>query len=127
MGTIERFKEYLDYRGIANYAAEKDCGLSNGLIKNALKAGSALGSDKLEKILNVYSDLSAEWLLRGNGAMIIGESKAIELEEKIDSMSKSKEHKEKAYDILLGLFDVMSKTYDFFGNKSVLTDKERED
>lgn len=117
MSTIERFKEYLDYKGIANYSAEKDCGLSNGLIKNALKAGSALGSDKLEKILNVYSDLSAEWLLRGVGSMIIGESKAIELESKIASMSKSKEHQEKAYDILLGMFDVMSKTYDYYKEK----------
>lgn len=73
MGTIERFKEYLDYKEIANYRAETECGLSNGLIKNAIKAGSALGSDKLEKILSVYTDLSAEWLLRGVGTMILDE------------------------------------------------------
>ncbi|MBR1449776.1 MAG: hypothetical protein IJ588_13680 [Prevotella sp.] len=117
MGTIERFKEYLDYKGIANYRAETECGLSNGLIKNALKAGSSLGSDKLEKILSVYSDLSAEWLLRGVGSMIIGGSKATELENKISSMSNSQERKEQAYDILLGMFDVMSKTYDYFGRE----------
>lgn len=71
MGTTERLKEYLDYKGIANYRAENECGLSNGLLKNALKVGSSLGSDKLEKILNVYSDLSAEWLLRGVGSMLL--------------------------------------------------------
>ena len=118
MGTTERFKEYLDYKGIANYRAEQDCGLSNGLLKNAFKAGSALGSDKLEKILNVYPDLSAEWLLRGVGTMIIGEGKAVELENKISSMSKDKKHHEQAYDILLGMFDVMSKTYSFFGKEN---------
>lgn len=71
MSTITRFKEYLDTKGIKNAQAERDCGLSNGLIKSAISAGSALGSDKLEKILMTYSDLSAEWLLRGTGHMLI--------------------------------------------------------
>lgn len=73
MNTILRFKAYLEVKKITNGRAEKDCGLSNGLIGNAIKAGSALGSDKLEKILSVYPDLSAEWLLRGTGNMIIGD------------------------------------------------------
>jgi hypothetical protein len=72
MSVIERFKLYLDHKGIANYRAEQECGLSNGLIKNALK-GSSIGSDKLENILNTYSDLSAEWLLRGTGDMLVNE------------------------------------------------------
>lgn len=117
MGTIERFKEYLDYKGITNFKAETDCGLSNGLIKNALKASSSLGSDKLEKILNAYPDLSAEWLLRGIGSMIKGEGKAVELENRIAKISKDQAHQEQAYEILLGLFDTMGKTYEFFGKK----------
>lgn len=120
MGTVERFKQYLDYKGIANYRAETDCGLSNGLIKNALKAGSALGSDKLEKILNVYSDLSAEWLLRGAGSMIVGEvkeNKAKELEERIAIMSQGRPNKDAAYDVILSMVDMVSKTYDFFDKK----------
>ena len=119
MGPIERLKEYLDYKGIANYRAEKECGLSNGLIKNALSAGSALGSDKLEKILTVYSDLSAEWLIRGVGSMIKGDSKAIELENRIAKISKDQAHQEQAYEILLGLFETMGKTYEFFGKKNI--------
>lgn len=73
MNTVLRFKKYIDTKGIKNAQAERDCGLSNGLIKSALSAGSAFGSDKLEKILKAYPDLSAEWLLRGTGNMIIGE------------------------------------------------------
>ena len=73
MGTIERFKAYLDAKGIKNAQAEAACGLSNGLIGNALKASSSIGSDKLEKILSAYPDLSAEWLLRGTGSMMVGE------------------------------------------------------
>lgn len=115
MGAIERFKEYMTYKRLTNYKAEIECGLSNGLIKNALKEGSSLGSDKLEKILSVYPDLSAEWLLRGTGSMIRGEGKLCELETKIAEMSGSKERQERAYDILLNMFETMKMTYDFFG------------
>jgi hypothetical protein len=73
MNTVLRFKSYLDTKGIKNAQAERDCGLSNGLIKSAISAGSALGSDKLEKILITYPDLSAEWLLRGSGNMLVGD------------------------------------------------------
>lgn len=69
MSTADRLREYLKFKGINNSKAEKDCGLSNGFIKSA----NSIGSDKLENILNAYHDLSAEWLLRGTGAMLVGE------------------------------------------------------
>ena len=118
MGVIKRLKEYLDYKGIANYRAEQECGLSNGLIKNALKAGSSIGSDKLENILNAYSDLSAEWLMRGEGSMIKNDSKAVELENLISMASSNHERREQAYEILIGMFDTMQKTYEFFRSQS---------
>lgn len=74
MNTVLRFKMYLETKGIKNAQAERDCGLSNGLIKSAISAGSAIGSDKLEKILNTYHDLSAEWLLRGTGEMLVADN-----------------------------------------------------
>ena len=74
MIAIERLKEYLDSRGISNSRAEKDCGFSNGLISNAYKTKTAMGSDKIEKILTAYPELSAEWLLRGTGSMLITET-----------------------------------------------------
>ena len=117
MGTIERFKQYLDCKGIANFRAETDCGLSNGLIKNALKSSSSLGSDKLEKILSTYTDLSAEWLLRGTGDMIKGEGKIHELENRIANMCASKERQDMTYDILLNMFETMRMTYEYFDKK----------
>lgn len=77
MNTTARFKVYLDYKKVSNYKAEQECGLSNGLLGNAFKTGSSLGSDKLENILNTYSDLSAEWLLRGVGDMILDDKEQI--------------------------------------------------
>ena len=71
--TAVRLMKYLRAKGIPPSNAETETGCSNGLIAKHAKDESALGSDKLEKILNHYPDLSAEWLLRGTGKMIIGD------------------------------------------------------
>lgn len=71
MNATTRFKAYIDAKGIKNAQAERDCGLSNGLLASALHKNAALGGDKLEQILNAYPDLSAEWLLRGTGEMLV--------------------------------------------------------
>ncbi len=123
MSTAERLKMYLEYKGIAVFKAEKDCGLSSSSLSKALpnpeknEKGKSIGSDNLEKILSVYTDLSSEWLLRGTGSMILGESKAVELEHKIDSMSKGGKSRDAAYDIVLGMMDVIGKTYEFYKEK----------
>lgn len=36
------------------------------------RRNNAIGSDKLMKILKHYPELSADWLLRGTGAMLVG-------------------------------------------------------
>lgn len=120
MSTATRLKEYLDYKNIAVSKAEKECGigpsgLSKQLPSKGFPDGKSIGSDNLEKILSRFTDLSADWLLRGVGDMLKG--KAGELETKIAMVSRNKEHKEQAYDILLGLFEAMGKTYDFFEKK----------
>lgn len=117
MTIVERMKEYLDAKGILNAHAEKACGFSNGLIGNAIKNGTTLRSDSIEKFMAVYKDLSAEWLLRGAGSMLIGGDKAKELEHKIDHMSQGGRSRDAAYDIVIGMIDVIGKTYDFYKEK----------
>ena len=119
MITIERFKAYLDSKGITNAQAERDCGLSNGLIGNAFKTKTSIGSDKLEKILSTYQDLSAEWLMRGMGSMIVGQGKAKEFEDKIFTMSQNKEQMLIAYDIAISTLDIVSKSYEFYKKKGL--------
>ena len=75
MSTTKRMKEYLEYKEIPVSRAEKSCGFGNATLVSAFKNPDAsLGSKYLEIFLRTYSDLSAEWLLRGTGSMIIGES-----------------------------------------------------
>ena len=74
MSATNRLKKYLDSKGIAVSKAESDCGLSSSLLSKAFnnKDGVAsINSNNLEKILSAYPDLSAEWLLRGTGDMLL--------------------------------------------------------
>lgn len=49
---------------------EKDCGFKRQSLRTSLGRGSSLSSDKIVKMLETYEDLSAEWLLRGEGEML---------------------------------------------------------
>ena len=72
MSTTERIKVYLEYREIPVSRAEKACGMGNATLVSAFKNPNAsLGSKQLESFLNVYPEVSAEWLLRGVGNMIL--------------------------------------------------------
>lgn len=68
--VLKRLKEYIDSKGISVSAFEKSIGMSNASFGKSLKQGGAIGSDKLEKILIIYSDISPEWLLTGKGEML---------------------------------------------------------
>ena len=120
MSTADRLKEYLEYKKIAVSRAENECGLSSSLLSKALpnpekgQEGKSIGSDNLEKILSKYTDLSSEWLLRGEGSMLVSDDKASELRKKIAAMSKGKKNPDAAYDIILSMLDFVGKTYDYY-------------
>ncbi|WP_035644711.1 S24 family peptidase [Flavobacterium sp. ASV13] len=73
MGSTERVREYLDYKGITKYKFCNDLGFSNKFLDNS----SNMGTDKACKILHYYPDLNSEWLLTGNGSMIKEENTSI--------------------------------------------------
>lgn len=68
---VGRLAKFLEFRRINIKAFEVSVGASNASIGSILKRGwGSIGSDRLTNILTVYPDLSAEWLLRGEGAML---------------------------------------------------------
>lgn len=73
MGSTERVREYLDYKGITKYKFCNDLGFSNKFLDNS----SNMGTDKACKILHYCPDLNSEWLLTGNGPMIKEENTSV--------------------------------------------------
>ncbi len=63
----ERLIKYLDSKDVTKYRFYKETGLSNGFLD---KEGS-IRSDICEKISYQYPDLNLNWLLTGNGEMIL--------------------------------------------------------
>ena len=53
--------------GLSGRAFEKECGLTNGSY-SSIRNG--VGADKLNKILNRYPQISADWLICGTGEMM---------------------------------------------------------
>jgi len=69
MKAIERFYEYLDFKGIKPTRFEKDNGLSNGYLGTQLKRNGNLGEDILNKIIDNCLDINPVWLLTGKQSM----------------------------------------------------------
>jgi len=78
MGTSDRIKQYLDYKGISKYAFYKKTGFSNKFLDNS----SNMGTDRAEIILRYYDDISPLWLLTGEGNMIKTDQKCVEKDKK---------------------------------------------
>ncbi len=60
----------MDYKGIKIAPFEKSIGMSNASFGKSLKNKGSIGTDKLENILSIYSDINPAWLLTGEGEML---------------------------------------------------------
>ena len=69
MNTKERLLYYLDKKGVNKSAFFKSVGLSRTNFTGA-NLTKSLSSDALVKVLTHCPDLSAEWLMRGEGSML---------------------------------------------------------
>lgn len=69
MTIKEKILSYLDIKGIKRNEFFESLGIAPSNFKGAAKA-SELGGDKIAKILTCCPDLSADWLLTGEGTML---------------------------------------------------------
>ena len=70
MTVRDRIKAFCKEEGITITAFEDSIKASNGYV-NSISKG--IGSDKLDSIVEKYSNLNLEWLLTGRGTMLKGE------------------------------------------------------
>jgi hypothetical protein len=67
---IDRLEEFLSKKGDTLASLIKELKVSRGYFSTARRLATEIGSDKLVKILQLYPDLSADWLLTGSGFML---------------------------------------------------------
>ncbi len=68
--TIDRIKQFIDFKGFSMREFSSKVGISHSLINKT----SSLGSDKLENILSVFKELNPNWLLTGEGEMLLNDA-----------------------------------------------------
>ena len=70
---FERLEKYMKTKGLNDNQVTVQCSLSQGLLNQCRTGKSDLGPKTIDKILNIYQDLSRVWLLTGEGPMLVGE------------------------------------------------------
>ena len=70
----QRLIQYLQFKKIGQNKFEKMAGISVGYISNLKKSP---GAEQLMKILNAAPDLNKDWLLTGEGEMLVSEDNPI--------------------------------------------------
>lgn len=71
MGNIvERLRLYLTFKDVSVSVAEQKIGISNASLSKPFNNNTTIKTDTLEKFLNIFDDISSEWLLTGKGNML---------------------------------------------------------
>lgn len=71
---------FVNHKGLTIKKFEELCGLSSGYVSSMRKG---FGRGKLNNVLTVFPDLNREWLLYGEGEMLVSETPT---EEKIEEI-----------------------------------------
>ena len=95
--VIERFEEYIKFKGYSLNSVDVTLELSNGYIGKQIKNKASIGSDILQKIISTYEDINVAWLMAGDGPMIGRWSKKLS-DTDLEERSKAIKTKEKLKD-----------------------------
>jgi len=82
MKPIKRVVDLIKYNGLNVSTLEKMINASNGSISSAIKRDSSLKDETIIKILEVFPEVTCEWLLLGEGEMLKKTNSEEGLEEK---------------------------------------------
>ena len=67
MGIKDRLDMVIKYLGVSGRSFAKECGFSESYYATI---NEGIGADKLNKILSKHPELSARWILTGEGEML---------------------------------------------------------
>lgn len=70
MNVRERLKQFIKSQSLSVCAFEKQIGVYNGFVNTIVKT---IDNEKLSKILTIYPNLNKNWLLFGEGEMLLNQ------------------------------------------------------
>ena len=70
---ISRIKEIITYSGLSDRAFALRCGLAQNTLNRQLNGVRELSLSTVNAILNTFTDISSEWLLRGKRQKLLSE------------------------------------------------------
>ena len=68
---INRIKEVIAISGLSDRAFAIKCGIKQNTLSRQLGGVSEVSASTINAILDNYEEISAEWLLRGKGSMLL--------------------------------------------------------
>lgn len=77
---IQRLKTFIHYTSLTDRAFAQQCGIAQNTMSYYLSGQRKPSFEAVEKILQSFPELSAEWLIRGEGEMLKQEISSKELE-----------------------------------------------
>lgn len=103
---IDRIKEVIAYSGLSDRAFALKCGIKQNTLSRQLGGVSEVSASTINTILDNYQEISAEWLLRGKGSMLL-----------------QKEETEPGMDKLKSIVYTIANLQDEINEKTVLTQR----
>lgn len=67
---VERIKQIINYTRLSERAFAESIGVKQNTLNQQIKGERSISLDTVCKILISYEDVSAEWLIRGEGEML---------------------------------------------------------
>ena len=74
MSFGKRIKQYIDYKGLSVRSFEIKSTLKNGAIYRVIKNDTSLNGESIAALGNKWEDLNLNWLMKGDGDMLVGDS-----------------------------------------------------
>lgn len=71
MDILNRLKDVISYTGLSVRAFSIKCGISQTTLDKQVKGLRGVSMETIENVLSSFPELSSEWLMRGEGDMII--------------------------------------------------------
>lgn len=83
---IDRIKQIINYCGLSDRAFAIKCGIKQNTFSRQLNGLNEVSTQTALSILSTYPEISAEWLLRGKGEMLLASEQPTDAEDRMNKL-----------------------------------------